>query len=419
MADLPDIPLIRSMNSVDTYDECHEILVSVRAFRTGVFHPASAPVWNGLLAVSSGDDHIARRRYVAQLFGSPSVARHIDEYLDPAIEEWFTERSGHAGRGPIRGDLIALVRLVTVRLQAAVVGLDGVAESSEAAARLLRYAERFAAAVQARWSTRSPEEMDQLVRDGLDAIEEYDEEFYSPAVRRRETLVASHLAGAVALEDLPDDLIVRQLLPKGRLLWDAATAIRESLGFVNGGIGTTATALASAVDLYLAGSHRRPERESDPDYIRAIVNETLRLRPPSPFILRQAVEDTTLSSGRRFSAGEDIVLLIDRANRDPEAFGADAEEFRPDRYLELDKHPQYGLTFGAGPHLCVGKPLVTVAARDKSETSVQRIMTRVLAACLRAGVVPDSDNHAQRTATYLDSYQTYPVIFTRVAPAVR
>lgn len=69
------------------------------------------------------------------------------------------------------------------------------------------------------------------------------------------------------------------------------------------------------------------------------------LRSQSPFILPLATpvpssnntKDATLVTALPLPAGTTIYLSIQGVNRDPNIWGPDADEFRPERWLEGDK----------------------------------------------------------------------------------
>jgi cytochrome P450 len=74
------------------------------------------------------------------------------------------------------------------------------------------------------------------------------------------------------------------------------------------------------------------------------IEELLRFAGPSTAVFRYG------------AGGERITLRLADANRDPGTFP------EPDR-LKLDRRPSGHLAFGAGPHACVGAPLVRQAAQ--------------------------------------------------------
>ncbi|MGI5379003.1 cytochrome P450 [Streptomyces sp. CA-251387] len=76
------------------------------------------------------------------------------------------------------------------------------------------------------------------------------------------------------------------------------------------------------------------------------VDELLRWHPPVLTFRRTATEDTELA-GRRIRAGDKVVVFHASANRDERVFTD------PDR-LDLSRTPNPHVSFGDGPHVCLG-----------------------------------------------------------------
>ncbi|KAL2892373.1 hypothetical protein RDABS01_008282 [Bienertia sinuspersici] len=72
-------------------------------------------------------------------------------------------------------------------------------------------------------------------------------------------------------------------------------------------------------------------------YLHAALTETLRLA---------ALEDDVLPDGNKVKKGDDIYYLAYAMGRMPYIWGDDAEEFRPERWLDQ---------YGGGPRICLGK----------------------------------------------------------------
>lgn len=111
-------------------------------------------------------------------------------------------------------------------------------------------------------------------------------------------------------------------------------------------------------------------------YIFAIFYEALRLYPPVPFELKQAMTDVTLPDGT-FLPKSSIVLWCTYAmNHSPALWGPDAEEFKPERWLDesklnlIQKSTSEFPVFNGGPRTCLGKGM--------AERTGVAIMTNVL-----------------------------------------
>ena len=100
-----------------------------------------------------------------------------------------------------------------------------------------------------------------------------------------------------------------------------------------------------------------------------IVSEALRLYPPAPFTLwRFATTDLTLA-GHDLPAGAPVLIGIEGINTDPSRYDAPGE-FNPTRVRRGD------LTFGDGPHFCIGAHLARLEARVMIEVLHARLPTR-------------------------------------------
>lgn len=93
-------------------------------------------------------------------------------------------------------------------------------------------------------------------------------------------------------------------------------------------------------------------------YLRCVVDETLRLWPAAPGYFRQARQDTTIGGGKHaFRAGEWVFVHLIAAHRST-AWGADADEFNPDRFLPENLRQLPARTyrpFGTGARACLGR----------------------------------------------------------------
>ncbi|XP_021748799.1 cytochrome P450 704C1-like [Chenopodium quinoa] len=95
-------------------------------------------------------------------------------------------------------------------------------------------------------------------------------------------------------------------------------------------------------------------------YLHAALTETLRLYPGVPVDGRTALEDDVLPDGYKVMKGETVNYLAYTMGRMPYIWGDDAEEFRPERWLDQNgvfqqESPFKFIAFHAGPRICLGK----------------------------------------------------------------
>ncbi|KAF2162367.1 hypothetical protein M409DRAFT_69247 [Zasmidium cellare ATCC 36951] len=101
--------------------------------------------------------------------------------------------------------------------------------------------------------------------------------------------------------------------------------------------------------------------------LNGVCNETLRLYPAIPVTARDVVRPTQLA-GQHVPAGTQIIVSPWAINRDETLWGADAHEFKPERWIDIDEagkqrvnntggtHSNYAfLTFLHGPRSCIGQ----------------------------------------------------------------
>ena len=102
----------------------------------------------------------------------------------------------------------------------------------------------------------------------------------------------------------------------------------------------------------------RPGEEicRDPSLIPNAIEEVLRL-DSSVIVWRRKTTEAVQVGGVPVPEGADLLLLLGSANRDPEVF----ED--PERFDIHRANAREHLSFGHGPHLCLGAPLARLEAR--------------------------------------------------------
>lgn len=117
----------------------------------------------------------------------------------------------------------------------------------------------------------------------------------------------------------------------------------------------------------LHGERPTFEQMKDMKYLKAVLNESLRLHPPVPLNAREAQADTYLPLGGGkdgkspllVKKGQVVNYSVYTMHRRKDFYGADAEEFNPDRWLgEKGLRPGWEfLPFNGGPRICLGQQL--------------------------------------------------------------
>ncbi|SER96195.1 Cytochrome P450 [Lentzea xinjiangensis] len=129
------------------------------------------------------------------------------------------------------------------------------------------------------------------------------------------------------------------------------------------GVDTTYASIPNAV-LFLTEHGCWDELRADPSLIPGAVEETMRWYPVFPGPRRLVVRDVVLG-GREIKAGQWVTAWLSAANRDPERY-PDPTTFDIRRKTRI-------MTFGHGPHHCLGAGLARLEQRVVIEEMVRRL----------------------------------------------
>jgi cytochrome P450 family 135 len=129
---------------------------------------------------------------------------------------------------------------------------------------------------------------------------------------------------------------------------------------------TTATSLAWAFDLLFRDPGRMARLRAEVadgghEYLDAVSEETLRLRPVVPFVGRDLKQPATLG-GHDLPAGVTVLAAIYLAHTDPESF-PEPYAFRPERFLEDSPETYSWIPFGGGTRRCIGAAFAQLEMR--------------------------------------------------------
>ncbi|KAK4133647.1 cytochrome P450 [Trichocladium antarcticum] len=141
----------------------------------------------------------------------------------------------------------------------------------------------------------------------------------------------------------------------------------------------SATARLRAEAQHVLSQHPGQQSQPHPDpalftpasvpYALAVFHEALRLYPPIPIEIRQCQADTTLPDGTFLPQGAVLVWCLWAMQRSRLTWGADADQFRPERWLDGDGRlvarsaAEFPVFYG-GARACLGRKMAEgIAAR--------------------------------------------------------
>ena len=134
----------------------------------------------------------------------------------------------------------------------------------------------------------------------------------------------------------------------------------------------------------------------DDTYLKAVVQETLRLRPVISIVLRSLQEPMELG-GRLLPAGASIVPSIHLVHRRADIY-PEPNEFRPERFIEseggkdwMPAGPYTWIPFGGGIRRCLGAAF----AQFEMEVVLRELVLRRTLAPAR----PESERNYRRAIT--------------------
>jgi cytochrome P450 len=280
--------------------------------------PVHERVKNGLLALV-GENHARLRRLVSPAF----TPRAIDR-LRPSLHA-FLDQLWNAVAPEGRCDFVdAFARRLPSMAIAQLLGLPGEAD------RMAAYSEALQAIFKADLA-HARADLEAAYLEVYAYIEDVVEQ-------RRRALGDDLISALVAVEQEGD-----------RLSTDECVSLVTSV--IAGGTDTTQAQLSHGMRLFVEHPDQWERLGNRPELGAQAANEVLRFEPITPFTARRA-RDHVPVRGVEFPEGTVVFVCAATANRDPSVF-TDPERFD----VTIDRSGASILTFGNGPHFCLGANL--------------------------------------------------------------
>jgi cytochrome P450/ferredoxin-NADP reductase len=128
---------------------------------------------------------------------------------------------------------------------------------------------------------------------------------------------------------------------------------------------TTRQAISHSMKAFIENPDQLRWFLDNPDKSAIAVEELLRWASPVYHFRRTATRDVDLA-GQLIKAGDKVVMWFASGNRDETVF---ADPYR----LDLSRYPNNHMTFGKGPHMCLGANLARLEIRIMFETLLPRL----------------------------------------------
>jgi pimeloyl-[acyl-carrier protein] synthase len=160
--------------------------------------------------------------------------------------------------------------------------------------------------------------------------------------------------------DAAPDMLARLVAKPGKLTtWEL---IADLTAFFVIGLETTSNLIGNAMVALLRNPDQMAKLRQRPSLIKSGLEELVRFDGPLHLIARVADESVEVG-GTTIAAGEQAIVLLAAANRDPARFK------QPDR-LDLARAANPHLGFGAGLHACFAAPLARLLGTSAINTLV-------------------------------------------------
>jgi cytochrome P450 len=312
------------------HDECQKVLTDSENFSSSVYEQIMGPVMGKTLLEQEGDEHRASRALVSPLFRAKLLERWRTELVEVVVHE-LIDRFAPRGKAD-------LVREFTFAFPVQVI------------ARLMGLPREDYVRFQ------------QLSIELLSVVYDWDvgmaasatlKEYFGEILAERRTDPQDDLISTLAESEIDGQRLTNDEIMAFLLL------------ILPAGVETTYRASGNLLVAMLTEPPLFDTVRTDRAMLRGAIEEALRWEPPISTVVRVARQDCELG-GITIPKGTNVSVSVAAANRDPRHYSD------PDRFDPTRKNIAH-LTFGGGPHVCLGMPL----ARMETTVAINALLDRL------------------------------------------
>ena len=325
-----EAPPLPPFFSVFNHEFAQQVLTDPETFSSRGYELFMGPVMGHTILEMDAPEHGRHRVLVASAFRAKVIEQWREPLIEPIAAE-LMDKVADTGRADLVSDLTFPFPLTVM---ARILGLP-----HEDWAKFHKWSLDLISVAQD-WNR------------ALGASQELGEYFGHVIAARRDEPREDLISRLVTVEIDDRRLTDEEIMPFLRLLLPA-------------GIETTYRSTGNLLFGLLTHPDQLEAVRKDRSLLPQAIEEGLRWEPPLLFITRSTTRDVTLG-GQEIPAGGLVAVGLGAANRDP------ARTDEPDEFdIYREKRPH--LSFGAGPHLCLGTHL----ARTETATMVNAVLDRL------------------------------------------
>ena len=367
-------------------------------------------IMDGVLLTLHGEEHRKRRKLEHKIFQRDFFKYYEHELFPKTLNETIKPflNKGSA-------DLLDFGYRITMNLTADFAGIDRPKKTPEETEDLLSLVKVFS---QGATLVHSKRPHDEVNKEVLMALNEFEEKFLSPSKKRREKLITTFKNNQIEKNELPRDVLTVLLINEDKIPLNEDLIKREIAFYLQAGSHSTANSMTHALhEIFIWGENNPSEFnkiKNDSLFLQKCVHESMRLHPASPVAWRKSECPVKLDNNIELDKGDLIIMDLHKANQDKKIFGDDSDIFNPHRNVPKNQF-LWGLTFAIGLHMCFGRDLDGgIVSNENTDPNNHQygIVTLLVKKILDEKGSPDPKNKPKSDLnSERPNWGSYPIIF--------